>query len=48
MSSFQRPELADQLVVSQEDSVRKRGNVGGKIMKFLAQPYFIDLFSCAW
>jgi hypothetical protein len=30
--------------VSQEDSARKRGNVGGKVMKFSAQSYFIDLF----
>jgi hypothetical protein len=41
------PGLADQLVVIQEDSARKRGNVRGKVMKFSAQPYFFDLFSCA-
>uniref|UniRef100_A0A2N9HWW3 Uncharacterized protein n=1 Tax=Fagus sylvatica TaxID=28930 RepID=A0A2N9HWW3_FAGSY len=35
---------ADQLVVSQEDSARKRGNVGGKVMKFSAQPYFVACF----
>jgi hypothetical protein len=40
------PGLADQLVASQEDSARKRGNVGGKILEFSAQPYFVDLFSC--
>jgi hypothetical protein len=40
--------LADQLVVSQEDSVRKRGNVGGKIPEISAQPYFVGLFSRAW
>ena len=40
--------LADQLVVSQEDSVRKHGNVGGKVPEFSAQSYFVDLFSCAW
>ena len=38
--------LADQLVVSQEDSTRKRGNVEGKVLEFSAQPYFVDLFSC--
>uniref|UniRef100_A0A2N9GN96 Uncharacterized protein n=1 Tax=Fagus sylvatica TaxID=28930 RepID=A0A2N9GN96_FAGSY len=32
--------LADQLVASQEDSARKRGNVGGKIPEFSAQPHF--------
>ena len=37
------PGLADQLVASQEDSARKRGNVGGKILEFSAQPYFDDL-----
>uniref|UniRef100_A0A2N9FAQ3 Aminotransferase-like plant mobile domain-containing protein n=1 Tax=Fagus sylvatica TaxID=28930 RepID=A0A2N9FAQ3_FAGSY len=42
------PGLADQLVASQEDSVRKRGNVGGKIPEFSAQPYFVGLFSRAW
>jgi hypothetical protein len=41
-------ELVDQLVVSQEDSARKRGNVEGKLPKFLAQPYFVGLFSHAW
>uniref|UniRef100_A0A2N9G6H3 Aminotransferase-like plant mobile domain-containing protein n=1 Tax=Fagus sylvatica TaxID=28930 RepID=A0A2N9G6H3_FAGSY len=40
--------LADQLVASQEDSARKRGNVGGKIPEFSAKPYFVDPFSCAW
>jgi hypothetical protein len=40
--------LADQLVASQEDSVRKRGNVGGKIPEISAQPYFVGLFSRAW
>uniref|UniRef100_A0A2N9I6H3 Aminotransferase-like plant mobile domain-containing protein n=1 Tax=Fagus sylvatica TaxID=28930 RepID=A0A2N9I6H3_FAGSY len=39
------PGLADQLVASQEDSARKRGNVGGKIPEFSAQPYFVGLFS---
>uniref|UniRef100_A0A2N9H9I5 Aminotransferase-like plant mobile domain-containing protein n=1 Tax=Fagus sylvatica TaxID=28930 RepID=A0A2N9H9I5_FAGSY len=48
------PGLADQLVVSQEDSARNRGIVGGKDyefsaqgvkdLRFSAQPYFIDLF----
>uniref|UniRef100_A0A2N9H547 Uncharacterized protein n=1 Tax=Fagus sylvatica TaxID=28930 RepID=A0A2N9H547_FAGSY len=42
------PGLADQLVASQEDSVRKRGNVGGKIPEISAQPYFVGLFSRAW
>uniref|UniRef100_A0A2N9FXF0 Uncharacterized protein n=1 Tax=Fagus sylvatica TaxID=28930 RepID=A0A2N9FXF0_FAGSY len=42
------PGLADQLVASQEDSARKRGNVGGKIPEFSAQPYFVGLFSRAW
>ena len=28
------PRLVDQLVASQEDSARKRGNVGGKILEF--------------
>jgi hypothetical protein len=40
--------VADQLVASQEDSVRKRGNVGGKIPEISAQPYFVSLFSRAW
>ena len=35
-------------IVSQEDSARKRGNVGGKVLEFSVQPYFVDLFSCAW
>uniref|UniRef100_A0A2N9JAC9 Uncharacterized protein n=1 Tax=Fagus sylvatica TaxID=28930 RepID=A0A2N9JAC9_FAGSY len=35
------PGLADQLVASQEDSARKRGNVGGKIPEISAQPYFV-------
>uniref|UniRef100_A0A2N9F109 Uncharacterized protein n=1 Tax=Fagus sylvatica TaxID=28930 RepID=A0A2N9F109_FAGSY len=34
------PGLADQLVASQEDSARKRGNVGGKIPELSAKPYF--------
>jgi hypothetical protein len=38
------PGLADQLVASQEDSARKRDNVGGKVLEFSAQPYFVDLF----
>jgi hypothetical protein len=42
------PGLVNQLVASQEDSARKRGNVGGKVVKISAQPYFVDLFSCAW
>ena len=42
------PGLADQLVVSQEDFARKRGNVEGKVSEFSAQPYFVDLFSRAW
>ena len=42
------PGLADQLVVSQKDSARKRGNVGGTVMKISARPYFIDLFSLTW
>ena len=41
------PGLADQIVVSQEDSARKRGNVGGKVPEFSAQSYFVNLFSCA-
>ena len=39
------PGLVDQLVASQEDSARKRGNVGGKIPEFSAKPYFVGLFS---
>uniref|UniRef100_A0A2N9FWK6 Uncharacterized protein n=1 Tax=Fagus sylvatica TaxID=28930 RepID=A0A2N9FWK6_FAGSY len=42
------PGLVDQLVASQEDSARKRGNVGGKVPEFSAQPYFVSLFSRAW
>ena len=42
------PSLADQLVVSQKDSARKRSNVGGTVMKISARPYFIDLFSLTW
>jgi hypothetical protein len=42
------PGLVDQLVASQEDSARKRGNVGGKIPKLPAKPYFVGLFSRAW
>jgi hypothetical protein len=38
------PGLTDQLVVSQEDSARKLGNVGGKVPEFLAQSYFVGLF----
>uniref|UniRef100_A0A2N9F1A1 Uncharacterized protein n=1 Tax=Fagus sylvatica TaxID=28930 RepID=A0A2N9F1A1_FAGSY len=34
------PGLSDQLVASQEDSARKHGNVGGKVMKFSAQALF--------
>uniref|UniRef100_A0A2N9H339 Aminotransferase-like plant mobile domain-containing protein n=1 Tax=Fagus sylvatica TaxID=28930 RepID=A0A2N9H339_FAGSY len=34
------PGLADQLVASQEDSVRKRGNVGEEIPELSAKPYF--------
>jgi hypothetical protein len=45
---FDVPGLADQLVVSQEDSARKRGNVGGKVPEFSAQPYSVGLLSCAW
>uniref|UniRef100_A0A2N9EUC7 Uncharacterized protein n=1 Tax=Fagus sylvatica TaxID=28930 RepID=A0A2N9EUC7_FAGSY len=49
VSSFQRmPGLADQLVASQEDSARKRGNVGRKVPEFSAKPYFVGLFSRAW
>uniref|UniRef100_A0A2N9F8S8 Aminotransferase-like plant mobile domain-containing protein n=1 Tax=Fagus sylvatica TaxID=28930 RepID=A0A2N9F8S8_FAGSY len=42
------PGLVDQLVASQEDSARKRGNVGGKIPEPSAKPYFVSLFSRAW
>jgi hypothetical protein len=42
------PGLVDQLVASQEDSARKRGNVGGKILEPSAKPYFVGLFSRAW
>jgi hypothetical protein len=42
------PGLADQLVVSQEDSARKRDNVGGKVPEFSAQLYSVDLFLCVW
>jgi hypothetical protein len=49
VSPFQRaPGLVDQLVASQEDSARKRGNVGGKILEPSAKPYFVGLFSRAW
>ena len=41
------PGLADQLVASQEDSVRKRGNVGGKIPEISAQPYFVGVVDVA-
>jgi hypothetical protein len=44
VSSFQRTRLVDQLVASQEDSARKRGNVGKKVPEFSAQPYFVSLF----
>ena len=43
-----KPKLVDQLVASQEDSAHKRDNVGGKVPKFSAQPYFVGLFLCAW
>uniref|UniRef100_A0A2N9EQ99 Uncharacterized protein n=1 Tax=Fagus sylvatica TaxID=28930 RepID=A0A2N9EQ99_FAGSY len=34
-------------VASQEDSARKRGNVGGKVPEFSAQPYFVGpVFMC--
>jgi hypothetical protein len=42
------PGLADQLVASQEDSVRKRGNLGETIPELSAKPYFVGLFSRAW
>uniref|UniRef100_A0A2N9G4Y2 Uncharacterized protein n=1 Tax=Fagus sylvatica TaxID=28930 RepID=A0A2N9G4Y2_FAGSY len=42
------PVSPDQLVASQEDSARKRGNVGGKIPELSAKPYFVGLFSRAW
>jgi hypothetical protein len=42
------PGLVDQLVASQEDSARKRGNVSGKIPEPSAKPYFVGLFSRAW
>jgi hypothetical protein len=42
------PGLVDQIVASQEDSAHKRGNVGGKIPKPSAKPYFVGLFSRAW
>uniref|UniRef100_A0A2N9IRR8 Uncharacterized protein n=1 Tax=Fagus sylvatica TaxID=28930 RepID=A0A2N9IRR8_FAGSY len=42
------PASPDQLVASQEDSVRKRGNVGGRIPELSAKPYFVGLFSRAW
>jgi hypothetical protein len=42
------PRLADQLVASQEDFVRKRDNVGWKIPELSAKPYFVGLFSRAW
>uniref|UniRef100_A0A2N9GNY4 Aminotransferase-like plant mobile domain-containing protein n=1 Tax=Fagus sylvatica TaxID=28930 RepID=A0A2N9GNY4_FAGSY len=42
------PASPDQLVASQEDSARKRGNVGGKIPEPSAKPYFVGLFSRAW
>jgi hypothetical protein len=35
-------------VASQEDSVRKRGNVGETIPELSAKPYFVGLFSRAW
>jgi hypothetical protein len=38
----------DQLVAIQEDSARKRGNVGKKVPEFSAQSYFVSLFSRAW
>jgi hypothetical protein len=42
------PGLADQLVASQEDSARERGNVGRKVLEFSAQPYFVGVFLRAW
>jgi hypothetical protein len=42
------PGLVDQLVASQEDSVRKRDNVGGEIPELSAKPYLVGLFSRAW
>uniref|UniRef100_A0A2N9GZL6 Uncharacterized protein n=1 Tax=Fagus sylvatica TaxID=28930 RepID=A0A2N9GZL6_FAGSY len=49
VSSFQRARACrDQLVASQEDSARKRGNVGRKVPEFSAQPYFVGLFLRAW
>ena len=42
------PGLARQLAASREDSARKRDNVGGKIPKFSAKPYFVGLFSRTW
>jgi hypothetical protein len=41
------PGLVDQIVASQEDSARKRGNVGGTISELSAKPYFVGLFSRA-
>ena len=41
------PGLANQLVVSQEDSKCKRGNIGGKVMKISAQPVFVRVVDIA-
>uniref|UniRef100_A0A2N9G282 Uncharacterized protein n=1 Tax=Fagus sylvatica TaxID=28930 RepID=A0A2N9G282_FAGSY len=43
-----RPGLRINLFASQEDSARKRGNIGRKVPEFSAQPYFVGLFLRAW